>query len=155
MIRKAEPADVAAMVALSDRDRTMREKIDPEFFRKRLGGAEIQAHFFQNQLSSDRVIALVDLDGDRLAGFAIATIIAAPPVYDPGGLTALIDDFTVDNPSEWESVGLALLDRIKSEAKNRDAVGLVTICARGDDEKHRWLERIGTRVVSEWHFMRL
>ncbi len=104
MIRKAESGDVAAIVALSERDRTMREKIDPEFFRKRAGGAEIQAHFFQNQLLSDRVIALVDMDGDRLAGFAIATITQAPPVYDPGGLTVLIDDFTVDNPSEWGSV---------------------------------------------------
>lgn len=143
------------MVALSDRDRTMREVLEPEFFRKRQGGAEVQAYFFQTQLANDRVIALVDMDGERLAGFAIATLMAAPPVYDPGGLTVLIDDFALDDQGAWESVGLALLEQIKLEGKSRGGVGLVTVCARGDENKHRWLDKLGARVVSEWHFLRL
>jgi len=155
MIRKAAPDDIPAMVALSDRDRTHREKVDPEFFRKNAAGAEFQAYFFKNQLESDRIIAAVDEHAGQLRGFAIATIMQAPPVYDPGGLTVLIDDFTVADENEWNSVGVALLEHVKTEGKARGAVGLVTICARGDDLKHRWLEEIGTRIVSEWHFQRL
>ena len=155
MIRAAASADVPAMVALSDRDRTHREKVDPEFFRKNAAGAQFQAYFFKNQLESDRIIAAVDEDAGKLRGFVIATIMQAPPVYDPGGLTVLIDDFTVADEKEWNSVGLALLQYVKTEGKVRGAVGMVTICARGDDLKHRCLEEIGTRVVSEWHFLRL
>jgi hypothetical protein len=143
------------MVELSDRDRTRREKVDPEFFRKNPAGAQFQAYFFKNQLESDRIIAAVDEDAGKLRGFVIATIMQAPPVYDPGGLTILIDDFTVAEAKDWSSVGLALLEHVKAEGKLRGAVGLVTIAARGDDLKHRWLEEIGTRVVSEWHFLRL
>ena len=155
MIRKAVADDIPAMVALSDRDRTHREKVDPEFFRKNAAGAEFQAYFFKNQLESDRIIAEVDEHAGQLRGFVIATIMQAPPVYDPGGLTVLIDDFTVADENEWNSVGVALLEHVKTEGKARGAVGLVTICARGDDLKHRWLEEIGTRIVSEWHFQRL
>jgi len=79
----------------------------------------------------------------------------APPVFDPGGLTVLIDDFTIADENEWNSIGVALLEHVKTEGKVRGAVGVVTICARGDDLKHRWLEEIGTRVVSEWHFQRI
>jgi len=154
MIRQAVADDIAAMVALSDRDRTRREKSDPEFFRKNPAGAEFQTYFFKKQLEDERVIAMVDEDTGKLRGFVIASIMQAPPVYDPGGLTVLIDDFTVADEKEWNSVGLALLEHVKTEGKVRGAVGVVTICARGDDLKHRWLEEIGTRVVSEWHFLR-
>jgi hypothetical protein len=130
MIRKAVADDIAAMVALSDRDRTHREKVDPEFFRKNAAGAEFQAYFFKNQLESDRIIAEVDEHAGQLRGFVIATIMQAPPVYDPGGLTVLIDDFTVADENEWNSVGVALLEHVKTEGKARGAVGLVTICAR-------------------------
>jgi hypothetical protein len=155
MTRKAVADDIPAMVALSDRDRTRREKSDLEFFRKNPAGAQFQALFFKTQLESDRIIAMVDEDAGRLRGFVIASIMQAPPVYDPGGLTILIDDFTIADENEWNSVGLALLEHVKTEGKVRGAVGVVTICARGDDLKHRWLERIGTRVVSEWHFLRI
>lgn len=155
MIREAVPDDIAAMVALSDRDRTRRERVDPEFFRKNPAGIEFQAYFFKNQLQSDRIIAVVDEDAGELRGFVIATIMQAPPVYDTGGLTVLVDDFTVADETEWNTIGLALLEHVKTEGKLRGAVGVVTICARGDDFKHRWLQEIGTRVVSEWHFQRL
>ncbi len=155
MIRKAVADDILAMVALSDRDRTHREKYDPEFFRKNPAGAEFQAYFFKNQLESDRIIAVVDEDAGKLRGFVIASIMQAPPVFDPGGLTVLIDDFTIADENEWNSIGVALLEHVKTEGKVRGAVGVVTICARGDDLKHRWLEEIGTRVVSEWHFQRI
>jgi hypothetical protein len=115
MIRKAVADDIPAMVALSGHDRTRREKSDPEFFRKNAAGAEFQAYFFKQQLESDRVIAVVDEDAGKLRGFVIATIMQAPPVFDPGGLTVLIDDFTVADEKEWNSVGLALLEHVKTE----------------------------------------
>src|SRR5437660_10445477 len=97
-IRPASIDDVPAMVALSDRERTEREKFDPQFFRKAAGAAEAQSRYFKWQLQQANIIALVNERDGIVDGFAIATLINAPPVYDPDGLTALIDDFTVARP---------------------------------------------------------
>ena len=55
-------------------------------------------------------------------GFAIASLITVPPMYEPGGRTALIDDFTVADPQSWDSIGRWLFERLKrrpaSEARS-------------------------------------
>lgn len=154
-VRAATEADVPAMVAMSERERAQRENFEPEFFRKAARGAEAQAAFFAAQLTWKSVIALVNEANGAIDGFAIASLITAPPVYEPGGETALIDDFTVDRSELWESVGRDLFEAIVEEAKRRGAVGVVSICAHKDEVKRNFLRRLGLRVVSEWHFLRL
>src|SRR5260370_38961567 len=121
------------MVALSDRDRTRREILDPEFFRKNAAVADFQTLFFKKQLQDERIIAAVDEDGGKLRGFVIAAIIAAPPVYDPGGLTILIDDFTFNDQKGWNSVGLVLLEHVKLEGQARGGGGIVTSRVTADE----------------------
>ena len=60
-------------------------------------------------IEDDAVITVVADTGETLAGFAVGTIIAAPPVYDPGGPSCVIYDFVVAVPEQWSTVGADLL----------------------------------------------
>jgi len=151
-VRAAVADDVPTMVGLSEREREEREKLDPEFFRKAEDGAPKQEAYFKWQLSQSHVIAVVHEGDGGIDGFVIASLIVAPPVYKPGGTTALIDDFAVARPGLWDSVGLRLFEAVKNEATRRGAVGIVSICAHQDEPKRDFLRRLGLRIVSEWHF---
>lgn len=151
-VRLAAKEDVPKMVELSDRERTRREKLEPEFFRKAERGAEAQANYFNWQLRQPNVIAMVHEAENGIDGFAIASMIIAPPVYAPGGPTALIDDFTLAGPGLWDSIGGWLFEAVRSEAAKRGAVGIVSICAHKDEMKRSFLAGLGLRIVSEWHF---
>ena len=57
-------------------------------------------------------------------GWPSGVLVPPPPVDDPGGLTCLVDDFMVESPDLWPTVGAALLARATAVA-GRDA----TACA--------------------------
>ena len=102
--------------------------------------------------NEERFIALVSAaDDGHLDGFVIAALTPAPPVYDPGGLTAVVDDFMVERPELWSSVGRALLDRVIEEAEPRGAVQTVVVCGPRDEPKRRMLTTAGHVVASEWY----
>ena len=68
----------------------------------------------------DLVAVLLALGGVALLCLlGIAAIIGAPPVYDPGGLTCMIDDFCVADPVGWATVGRALLAEAGQQARAR------------------------------------
>jgi GNAT superfamily N-acetyltransferase len=154
MIRKAELSDIPQMVNLADRERTQRAIREPEFFRKASNGSDAQAKWLQVQLPDSRTIALCSEAAGKLTGFVIAVLTPAPPVYDPGGLTALIHDFVVDDPEQWTTVGIELIDEVSAQVKAKGAVQMVVVCTLADETKRAFLAKLGTRVVSEWHFRR-
>ena len=120
-------------------------KFEPEFFRKAKNSTAAQTAYSEWQLRQSNVIAFVHQDGSAINCFAIASLIAAPPVYEPGGLTALIDDFAVAGPELWGSVSEALFRSITDEARRRGAVQAVAICAHQDQARResitRWFAR--------------
>jgi hypothetical protein len=71
-------------------------------------------------------------------------------VYDPGGLTALIDDYTVEEPHLWPLVGRSLLDAAIEAAEPRGAVQTVVVCGPHDHPKRAMLLDAGHFVASEW-----
>ena len=149
-IRSAQLADVAHMVELSEQKRAEYEKHKPEFWRKADDSAEKQLPYFEQQIRSEHVIALIhELDG-VIDGFVIAMLISAPAVYDPGGLSCFIDDFVVKDPSLWQSVGVALLNDVSHEAKNRGAVQSIVVCGHHDTSKQLMLASTGSSIASEW-----
>ena len=89
-VRALTAEDVPTMVA-SEKERTERERFEPEFFPKAEQGATTQEAYFKWQLTQPNVIAVVHEAESGIDGFAIASLITAPPVYKPGGPTALID----------------------------------------------------------------
>jgi len=88
-VRALTAEDVPTMVA-SEKERTERERFEPEFFPKAEQGATTQEAYFKWQLTQPNVIAVVHEAESGIDGFAIASLITAPPVYMPGGPTALI-----------------------------------------------------------------
>jgi hypothetical protein len=87
-------------------------------------------------------------DGN-IDGFSIGMLIEAPLVYDPGGLTCLVDDFVVQQPAAWPLVGTSLLRQVNHLARERGAVQTVVVCRRLDEARRATLASLGLIVVSE------
>ena len=138
------------MVALSEQKRLQYQEYQPTFWRKAAGSAEQQIPFFERLLGSDHAILLVHDRGGAVDGFVIATLVEAPPVYDPGGPTCLIDDFVVA-PEAWPSTGAALLTAALREAQARGAVQSVVVCGHQDEPKRAMLNGNGFSIASEWY----
>jgi hypothetical protein len=155
-LRVAEAADVPAMVELSEQQRRIdEERYHLPFYRKAVDSREKQLPYFQRQVTDSRVIALVHEHNASIDGFLIGMLIEAPPVYDPGGLTCLVDDFVVQPPEAWPQVGASLLRQVNHLAKEQGAVQTVVVCRRLDEAKRTTLASLGLTVVSEWSVLEL
>ena len=150
-IRTAREADIPQMVAIAETKRVEYEGYSPIFWRKASDSSPKQELFFQRLLTSPDVIALIAEEGDSLSGFILSAVTMAPPVYNPGGLVCIVDDFAVANPQDWDSVGAELLAAVEREAKARGAVLFVVVCPQRDQAKRVMLQRAGAAVASEWH----
>jgi hypothetical protein len=150
-IRKAQQGDAPRMVDLSEQKRLEYQAYQPRFWRKAADSREKQLPFFKRLVESDRVIALVHERAGMVDGFVIASLMDAPPVYDPGGLTCLIDDFVVGEAGDWAAVGAALLGAAGREARAHGAVQMVVVCGHRDQPKRTMLAAGGFTIASEWY----
>jgi GNAT superfamily N-acetyltransferase len=139
------------MVDLSEQKRREYQAYQPRFWRKAADSREKQLPFFERLIENDRVIALVHELSGSIDGFVIASLMDAPPVYDPGGMTCLIDDFVVAAAGNWTTVGEALLAAANQEAKARGAVQTVVVCGHRDGPKRAMLAEGGFSIASEWY----
>src|SRR5215210_7435042 len=108
--RQATAADVERMVELADEARSEYEPHAPVFQRAAANAREAHRPWLSQLVENPEVGTFVheDFDGD-VDGFVIITTLPAPPVYDPGGLSSLIDDFAVSSPDRWVTAGATLL----------------------------------------------
>lgn len=150
LVRKAVPADLPAMVALSAAKRAQYEAYQPVFWRRAPNADEQQTGFFAHQLGRENVIALVSEEDGQVVGFVIAALVSSPPVYAPGGLTCLVDDFCVAGPDRWSDIGEELLTEVRQSARERGAAQLLVVCGHLDDPKRTLLGDGGLRIASEW-----
>jgi len=67
----------------------------------------------------------VAVTGHALDGFAISSIAPAPPVYDPDGLTCVVDDVTVADPEYWSTIGVDLLTAVRRAARRQGPTQIV------------------------------
>ena len=85
-------------------------------------------------------------------GFIIATIIAAPPVYEPGGPTCMVDDYWVRGGARWETIGRALLTAVCARARSEfGAAQVLVVCGHQDIAKRTMLLDLGLEIASEWY----
>ena len=150
-VRTAGVGDVAGMVALSERYRRRLETYQPVFWRRAPDSAEAQTRFFTTLLERADALALVHLAFAGLAGFLIATLREAPPVYAPGGLTCSIDDFCMAEDRYWPKAGTALLGEAMRWAREHGAVQVVVAAPHRDQPKLTLLAAEGLSAASEWH----
>jgi hypothetical protein len=149
-IRRAEAGDVPVMVALSEKKRLEYQAYEPRFWRKAADSREKQTPFFERLLTGDRTIALIHEREGVVDAFIIGTLMEAPPVYDPGGLTCMVDDFVVD-AEEWGTTGAALLAAVERTAGQRGAVQTVVVCGHRDEAKRAMLSGERFSLASEWY----
>lgn len=105
VIASATTSDRDAMNALSYQKRRAYEKAHPQFWKwAGQSGENAQRKWFLDLLKDENYICLTAKHVDKLVGFIIGKITPAPEVYNPGGLTLVIDDFCVDN-HQWNAIG--------------------------------------------------
>jgi len=142
--------DIGAMARLADAFRARLEAWQPVFWKRAQGSLALSEDYFRFLMQSEDNCALVNEDYAGVDGFLIATLVDAPPVYDPGGKTCLIDDFAVAEDEMWASVGEALVERASEWAKSKGATQTVVITPLAYDAKLSFLKNRDMTPTASW-----
>lgn len=151
-IRFSQASDIQSIVEMSYQKRLSYEKAQSKFWKYAGDIAELsQAKWFEELLGSNDHIMLTATCHQKIVGFIIGKLMPAPEVYNPGGLTLMIDDFCVADEAEWHSIGSKLVQKIKAIAKLRGAAQVLIVCGSHDGPKCHFLKKMGLTVASEWY----
>lgn len=150
-VSQATKTDVTSMVNLSYQKRRAYEKAQPQFWRYAEGAEEGQGKWFEELLDHDDHIILVAKSDIETIGFIIGRLVKAPEVYDPGGLTLMIDDFCVKSEVDWQSIGLELMNTIQALAKEKGAAQFYVVSGAHDNAKYEFLEKFGLSNAAKWY----
>lgn len=151
IISNARAYHIDAMVLLSDTKRQSYEKAQPQFWKRADNANEIQNQWFHTLLNQPDHILLVAEINTQIKGFVIGKLIAAPDVYNPGGLTLMIDDFCVAEPCLWQSIGSVLLTEIKEQSKHKNVKQILIVCGHHDEPKKKFLKQSNLSITSNWY----
>lgn len=151
-IHSSQLSDIEAMVSLSKAKRLAYEKAQPQFWcYAGESGDNSQRQWFKELLETENYLMFTAKSvTQEILGFVIGKLISAPGVYNPGGLTLIIDDFCVRSENLWPSVGLELTHAIKSAAKNKGAVQVVVVCGSCDHPQLKFLSKQNLSIASKW-----
>ena len=150
--RLASISDIEIMVSLSKTKRLEYEKAQPLFWRYAgESGDTSQKEWCKELLNhKDYVMFTAEDEHQVIIGFIIGRLVPAPEVYNPDGLTLMIDDFCVESGDLWESVGPQLVDAIKKEGKANGAAQILVVCGAHDTPKRQFLMNQNLSIASEW-----
>ncbi len=154
-IRAATADELEAVLKLAAGRRVQYQTYQPEFWRPSADAVVRQRPYLAELINDEAVITLVAIKDQALVGFVIATLAPAPPVYDPAGLTCMVDDFAVANSNDWPTVGVDMLRAVRHAASGRGAAQIVVVTAQLDKAKRTALAASGLSVASEWWVGRL
>ncbi|HUO88572.1 MAG TPA: GNAT family N-acetyltransferase [Rhizomicrobium sp.] len=149
VVRSAIAADLDAAADMAERRRVLYESFEPVFWKRRPGSQAMSRAWFAHVLSKPENLFLVAEWSGAPTGFLIASPVATPPVLDAGP-TAVIDDFCVDDPALWASVGQALLREARAQLKERGFRQIVVVCGDKDVEKKALLAAENLSLASTW-----
>jgi predicted acetyltransferase/RimJ/RimL family protein N-acetyltransferase len=152
VVRTSQLSDIDAMVLLSKAKRLAYEKSQPQFWRYAgEEGDKAQEKWFKELLADKNYLMFTaESDAKEILGFVIGKLMPAPEVYNPGGLTLMIDDFCVQSENLWQSVGHELIEKIKAMAKTKGATQILVVCGAHDHPKRKFLSEQNLQVASEW-----
>ncbi len=150
-IRLAQPGDLQAVALLAAQKRKQYENYQPVFHKESEKALEIHSVFLKDTLSKENTMVWVSEKNDQIDGFIIGAVVSAPPVYNPGGKICFVDDFMVERPELWATVGRELLDKVMESAKDKGAVLANVVCGPLDQAKRDLLSGQKFGVASEWH----
>jgi GNAT superfamily N-acetyltransferase len=142
--------DVEAVAALAEVRRQNYEAHQPLFWRQADDALTRHTGYLHGLVDDPQCIFLVARHSGALSGFVIGRLVPAPPVYEPGGLTCLVDDFAVARDDDWSGLGVRLLKDLAGRAHERGAVQAVVVSGRHDEAKRQALTAAGLSVATEW-----
>lgn len=151
-IRRSGLSDIEAMVSLSKAKRLAYEKAQPQFWRYAgESGDHAQGTWLKELLRTENYLMFTaESNTQEILGFIIGKLMPAPEVYNPGGLTLMIDDFCMKSENLWQSVGAVLIEAIKGPAKAKGALQILVVCGAHDYLKRRFLVEQNLSISSEW-----
>jgi len=147
---RAGQADLDQLIEIAAARRQEYAEYQPQFWRPATDAVARQRRFFASLIDKDDTLIVVVRDGVNVHGFAVACAADAPPVYHPGGLTCVIDDFAVADPTEWPTAGPLLLDAVRAWGFERGATQLIVVVAHLDQPKRAFLRTAQLDIASEW-----
>lgn len=152
-LRVATQDDVDVIADLIQEKRRQYENYQPIFWRVAPSARDNHLGFLAKVVANEQTIALVWEEAPgTVEGFIIANIIAAPPVYAPGGPTCMVDDYWVRGGERWETIGQALLDAVCVRARSEfGATQVLVACGHQDTAKRTMLRDQGLEIASEWY----
>lgn len=152
VVRTSQLSDTLAMVSLSKAKRKLYEKAQPQFWRYAgEEGDKVQEKWFKELLDDKNYVMFTAESGTQeILGFVIGKLMPAPEVYNPGGLTLMIDDFCVQSENLWQSVGRELIEEAKAAAKVKGASQILVVCGAHDLPKRKLLSEQNLSIASEW-----
>jgi hypothetical protein len=150
VLTEATLDDVADIAALAAARREAYEAAQPKFWRRAADAVEKHVPWLRVQVEDTDVVSLVVRSAETLDGYVFASVVGAPPVYDPGGPTGVVDDFAVADPSLWSTVGQDLLAEVRRRLLARGVTQVVVVCGQHDEAKRAALRAAGLTVASEW-----
>jgi hypothetical protein len=150
IVRDARWSDVGELVALIQERRRELEAFDPRFWRSAGQAAAHTRRFYRWLLLTGRGALLLAEEEGRVIAFLTARRVKAPPVYDPGGITILIDDFCVATPQLWPSAGSLLLEALRSRGRQRGWRQMVVAAPAADQVELDLLRRHELTHTSSW-----
>jgi len=139
------------MIDLAAQKRIEYEAYQPVFWHPADDARMKRTPFFEYLLRQANVIALVHDDAGTIDGFVIASLVSAPPVYNPGGPACFVDDFTVAKSDQWEEIERGLLCEALRIAKERGAAQAIVVCGHLDESKRAFLRAEGLSIATEWY----
>lgn len=142
--------DLDQVLEIAASSRSTHAGYQPRFWRPAPDAVERQRAYFRTLLDDEQTLVVVASDTAGLRGFAIGRLVPAPPVYDPGGASCLVDDWAVVDPTEWRSLGPLLLSALRRWATSRGAAQIVVVTAHLDQAKRAALRGEGLTIASEW-----
>jgi len=151
-VRTSQLSDISAMVLLSKAKRLSYEKAQPQFWHYAgEEGDKAQGEWFTQLLEDKNYVMFTAESGTQeILGFIIGKLMPAPEVYNPGGLTLMIDDFCVKSENLWQSVGHELIRTVKTVAKDKGATQTLVVCGAYDHPKRKFLSEQNLQIASEW-----
>jgi len=138
------------MVALVSAKRAQLEAFEPVTWHASKNAPAMTEEFFRLQVAEQGPIFLVATDGPAVIGFINALLQPAPPVYDPGGKSIMIDDFAVVDGDIGDDAAMALLDAAISEGRGRGAMQVIIVAAAKDERAAKWFRARQLHVFSNW-----
>jgi len=154
VISDAAPSDLDEIVTLAEHRRTEHARAQPQFWRPADAAAEVHRPWLAELIEDPDVVSLVVTDRPGpggLKGYLFATVVPAPPVYDPGGSTGFIDDFHLADSELWATDGVALLTQARQRLAPRQVSQIVVVCGHHEGAKAAALVGAGLSVASEWY----